>query len=123
MGNIAEFLGCGYHPSMAQIGLSPEDTGSTTGKYGIVKDNMNKYRQHLSQQEIKRIEEIVCNGMADLAYETENDVTYRPLSQWDLLAYKLYDGIPALKHHIFLSKSVSKGVKRLINHYSTSSWR
>ncbi len=121
MGRIAEFLECDYHERMAQIGLSPEDTGSTTGQYGIVKDN--KYNQHLSQKEIKRIEEIVCNSIAELDYKTENDVVYRPLSQLDLLAYKLYDGIPTLKHHIFLSKSMSKGVKRLLNHYSTSSWR
>jgi hypothetical protein len=123
MGRIAAFLGCDYHPSMAQIGLSPEDTGSTTGKYGIVKDNMKKYRRHLSPQEIKRIEEIVCNCMAALDYDMENEVAYRPLGQLDLLAYKLYDGIPTLKHHIFLSQSMSKGVKRLFKHYFTSSWR
>jgi hypothetical protein len=123
MGRMAEFLGCDYHPDMAQIGLSPEDTGSTTGQYGIVKDNMNKYRQHLSQQEIKRIEEIVCNCTVELDYQLENKVSYRPLSQWHLLAYKLYDGIPTLRHHVFLSKSVCKGVKRLFSHYSTSSWR
>ncbi|ETX00295.1 MAG: hypothetical protein ETSY1_11740 [Candidatus Entotheonella factor] len=123
MGRIAAFLGCDYHPSMAQTGLSPEDTGSTTGKYGIVKDNTNKYRQHLSQHEIKRIEEIVCHCTAELAYEMDHEVSYRPLSQVDLLACKLYDGIPTLKHHIFLSKSVSKGVKRLFKHYTMSSWR
>jgi Sulfotransferase family len=123
MGRIADFLECDYHSSMVQIGLSPEDTGSTTGKYGIVKDNTHKYHQYLSQQEIKRIEEIACNCLAELDYEMENDVTFRPLNQWELLAYKLYDGIPTLKHHIFLSKSVVKGVKRLFNHYSTSSWR
>jgi len=123
MRRIAAFLGCDYHPSMAQIGLSPEDTGSTTGKYGIVKDNMNKYRRHLSPQDIKRIEEIVCKGMAGLDYEMENSVSHRPLGGLELLTYKLYDGIPTLKHHIFLSKSVSKGAKRLWNHYTTSSWR
>ncbi len=123
MTDIAAFLGCDYHPSMAQIGLSPEDTGSTTGKYGIVKDNMNKYHKHLSAHEIKRIEEIVCHCVAELDYTMENDVAYRPLRSVDLLAYKLYDGIPTLKHHIFLSNSALKGVKRLFKHYSTSSWR
>ncbi len=123
MARISEFLGCDYHPSMAQIGLSPEDTGSTTGKYGIVKDNTNKYRQHLSPREIKRIKEIVCHGTADLDYQLENDLVYRPIGQLNLLAYKLYDGVPTLKHHIFLSESVSKGIKRLLKHYATSSWR
>jgi len=123
MGHIAEFLGCNYHPAMSQIGLSPEDTGSTTGQYGIVKDNINKYSQHLSQQEIKRIEEIVCNCTVELNYKLANRVTYRPLNQWELLVYKWYDGIPTIRHHIFLSKSVFQGVKRLLNHYSTSSWR
>ncbi len=123
MGRIAAFLECDYHPSMAQIGLSPEDTGSTTGKYGIVKDNTDKYRQHLSPREIERIEEIVCRCMVELDYKMENDVTFRPLNQVERLAYKMHDGIPTLKHHIFLSKSISKGVKRLFKHYSISSWR
>jgi hypothetical protein len=123
MGRIADFLECDYHQSMAQIGLSPEDTGSTTGKYGIVKDNVKKYRQHLSTKEIRRIEEIVCNCVAELDYPMENKVTYRPLSKWELLVYKLYDGLPTLQHHIYLSPSVFKGVKRLFNHYLKSSWR
>ena len=123
MGRIADFLECGYHPSMAQIGLSPEDTGSTTGKYGIVKNNANKYRQHLSPQEIKRIEEIVCQAAVALDYKMDNEVRHRSLSRLQLSAYKLFDGIPTLKHHIFLSASASKGVMRLWRHYLASSWR
>jgi hypothetical protein len=123
MRRIAAFLACDYQPVMSQIGLSPEDTGSTTGQYGIVKTNFNKYSQHFSQQEIKRIEEIVCNVTVGLSYQLENDVTCRPLTPWELLAYKLYDGLPTIRHHLFLSPSVCQGVKRLLQHYSTSSWR
>ena len=123
MKRIAAFLECSYHPNMAQIGLSPEDTGSTTGKYGIVKDNANKYRQHLSPREIERIEEIVCRAAVTLDYKMEHEVRHRPLNQLNQFAYKLADGLPTLRHHIFLSTSVSKGVKRLWRHYLASSWR
>jgi hypothetical protein len=123
MERIAEFLECDYQPAMSQIGLSPEDTGSTTGQYGIVKTNINKYSQHFSRQEIKRIEEIVYHPMVELSYQLEYNVTYRPLSPWTLWAYKLYDGLPTIRHHLFLSPSVCQGVKRLLQHYPTSSWR
>jgi hypothetical protein len=108
---------------MSRIGLSPEDTGSTAGQYGIVKNNIKKYRQQFSQQEIKRIEEMVCNSAVELSYQMEYNVTYRPLSPWEQWVYKLYDGWPTIRHHIFLSTSVCQGVKRLLQHYWTSSWR
>ena len=123
MKRVSAFLGCEYHPDMTQIGLSTEKRGSARGKYGIVKDNMNKYVENLSKAEIRRIEELVCNSIADLDYKVENDVRYRPLSKLELLGYKLYDGPPSFYHHIVMANSVAKGIKRFVNHYSTSSWR
>lgn len=60
------------------------------------------HRQYLSQQDMKRIAEIVDNGMAELDCEMENDVTYQLLSPFELRAYKLYDGTLTRKHHVLV---------------------
>lgn len=120
---IADFLEFEYHPNMTHSKLIPKQAQSRAGADGIIKDNMNKYSQYWSKKEIQRVEEIVCNCARELGYSIGTDVTYRPLGSLDLLAYKLYDAVPSLYHHIFGTKSVSKGVKRFLNHYLKSSWR
>jgi hypothetical protein len=123
MKSVAAFLECAYNNSMIKIGLSHEDVGETKGKYGIVKNNTQKYIAHLTQKEIRRIEEIVCKVSNILEYLVENNIKTRQLTKTQLAMYKIYDGFASINYHIQKENNLQKGLKYFINHYTKSSWR
>ncbi len=122
MRDVSAFIGCAYDPRMIELGLSPEDVGSTRGQYGIVASNTQKYLTHFSPRDLRRIEQIVCD-VAEPRYPCPRAQVARPLRRWQLSYYKLYDGVASLAYHMSKEHSVANGAKRLLRHYTQSGWR
>ena len=105
------------------LASAPEDLGDAKGHSTILTNNKNKYLTQLSSQEIKRIEEIVCDVAKSVGYRLENNVVHRSLNSLTLRILKLHDGVASLIHHIKAERDLTKGVMRLFHHYTKSSWR
>jgi hypothetical protein len=123
MREVCNFLSCLYDEKMVKISSSHEDVGDAKGRYGIVRDNTKKYLTHLSESEVKRIEEIVYSSAISLNYALDHKAVPRKLSHLHLALFKLYDGYASLKYHVSKEHKLSKGIKYYINHYAKSSWR
>lgn len=122
MTEVSAFIGCGYDPRLIELGRSPEEFGSTRGRYGIVASNTQKYLTQFSPRELRRIEQIVCE-VAEPRYPCPNAGGARPLNRWWRSYYKLYDGIASLSYHVYREHSLVNGAKRLVGHYMKSGWR
>jgi hypothetical protein len=123
MTQVASFVGVSYDDGMVDLASAPEDLGDAKGYSQIITQNRGKYRVQLSSQEIKRIEEIVCDVARTVGYQSENGVAYSPLNPLTLNMLKLYDGVASLRHHVVAEGEFTKGAKRLLHHYRRSSWR
>lgn len=100
MKEVSRFLHIEFKERTLRLDNSIENYGSTKKENKIVKDNVKKYKRQLSTQDIKRIEEIVCPVMEKMGFHMENDVSYRPLQEWELLLLKVYDYISVITFHI-----------------------
>jgi hypothetical protein len=123
MTQVSSFIGVPYDDRTVNLASAPEDLGDAKGHSKILTDNKNKYRTQLSAQEIKRIEEIVCDVAESVGYRMENNVAHRSLNPLAVGILKLYDGGASLRHHVVAEGNLTKGAKRLFYHYTRSSWR
>jgi len=121
--DVASFLGVAYDDRMVNLASAPEDLGDAKGHSRILTNNKRKYRTQLSPDEIKRIEEIVCDVAKSVGYDLENTVKSRSLHPFALGILKLHDGVASLKHHAGAEKGLRRGARRLFQHYTKSSWR
>jgi hypothetical protein len=123
MTQVASFLGLPYDAAMVNLTSAPEEVGDAKGQIQIVKDNKRKYITQLAPEEIKGIEEIVCDVARAVGYRLENNVAQTTLNPLTLGILKLYDGVASLKYHVATEGDFAQGTKRLFHHYKRSSWR
>ena len=123
MREVSSFLGVSYDDRMVNLASAPEDLGDAKGHSTILTNNKNKYLTQLSSQEIKRIEEIICDVAQSVGYRLGNDVAHRSLNPITVGILKLHDGVASLRHHVKAERDFAKGAMRLFHHYTKSSWR
>jgi Sulfotransferase family len=123
MKSVASFLAVPYDDKLVDLSSSQEDLGDAKGRSGILTGNRNKYRTQLTSQEIKRIEEMVCNIARSVDYRLETNVPLRSLNSVTLGILKVHDGVASLRHHMLAERGFTRGARRLFNHYTRSSWR
>lgn len=117
--NICDYLGCNFFNDMLKLDKPSENLGDAKNSIEIVRDNKNKYREHLSNKEIRKIEEIVCPVARELGYELENDITHRRLKPFFLSYYKLLDMFAQLNFNI-KDRGLFEGSKFTIQEYVES---
>jgi Sulfotransferase family len=123
MTQVASFLKVPYDDALVSLASPSEQVGDAKGQIQIVKDNKSKYLTHFSRQEVKRIEEIVCDVAKSAGYHLMNDVVQDNMNPFTLGVLKLYDGVASLRYHIAVEGEFTAGAKRLFHHYTKSSWR
>jgi hypothetical protein len=123
MKDVSSFLGVQYDDTMVNLASAPEDLGDAKGHSRILTDNKEKYRKQLLPEEIKRIEEVVCEVAKAVGYALDNNITPRSLHPFTVGFLKLHDGFACLNHHAVAAKGFCKGAQRLFHHYTKSSWR
>jgi hypothetical protein len=117
MRDVMSFLGCAYSPRMLELQTSQEDVGDARGRRGIVRDNTGKYRSRLLPEEVRRIEEIVCDAARTLDYAMENDVRHVPLGPLHRLALRLHDGYVSLREQVRAQGKVTLGTRMFLANY------
>lgn len=120
---VCRFLHCDYNKSMLVFKDSVENYGDTKGELTINKDNSNKFLEHFSNRQIKKIEQIVYDVMISLEYQPiTNNISSKQLRLFESRMYKFLDGIHSLKFHI-LDKGFFYGIMYFYRLHTTSSWR
>ncbi|CUH42222.1 Sulfotransferase domain protein [Ruegeria atlantica] len=95
---ISEFLEQPFDNIMMTLNVPSENLGSAKGKRQIDQCNFGKYRQALTPQRQKRIEEIVFDVIEDTPYEMEYANRHKPLSKPALVGLTVADGLKSMAH-------------------------
>ena len=101
LGKVCEFLGIAFEENMLVLEASHEQYGEAKGQTKVVHSNKNKYKEILSPEQVRHVEELVYNGAKLHNYElTNSNINARDISKLEMKKYKLLDGIGALNFHV-----------------------
>jgi hypothetical protein len=123
MAGVCSFIGVPYDERTVNLASAPEDLGDAKGHSKILAANKGKYLKQLRSQEIRRIDELVCDVAESIGYRVDHDLPHKPLNALVLGVLKLHDGVASLRHHITGEKKLIKGMQNFFYHYTRSSWR
>ena len=110
--DICRFLEIDYSNRMTYLDRSCEPLGDAKGVKAVMKNNTNKYKNELSNNEIKKIEEIVFPTMCNTIYKFEYAQTFIPMNKIKLKFYKKLD-----RWNRLLFDIKTKGLKEGWNFY------
>ena len=97
---------------MLTFSNSVENYGDAKGLYSIKKDNYNKFKHILTNQEIKKVEQITCMVMSSLKYEFVNNVSQHDLNIFEIFVFQLHDFLQNYIFHI-REKGIIYGIRYL----------
>ena len=109
MQQICEFTGCTFDEKMLTLAKPSENYGAAKGKATIVTTNKNKYKQALTHDQIRRIEEITYDTLQDANYSAEFAQHYKPIGSPQKMYYKMHDAINSAQFHI-RERGLIKGI-------------
>lgn len=106
MQSVCSFLDIKYDHNMLKIESPVENLGDARSS-SIESNNKNKFKNFLSDNQIKRVESIVKPYLQNKGYELEyNNVKYNPLNNMQKIVYKTIDFIMFITHHLFKGEGI-----------------
>ncbi|MEE2954232.1 MAG: sulfotransferase [Bacteroidota bacterium] len=110
MQKVCNYVGCTYTKSMLVFKGPIESFGDANELY-INKNNLNKFLIHLTDCQIKMIEELTLDVMSSLDYKTvHKNISIRRLNILENSIYKLLDICNILRFQI-LQKGIFRGLR------------
>ena len=96
---ICLFVGCDFEKDLSILEHATENLGAAKGHIGLITTNRNRYKENLTQKEIRTIERICCTTGHAMGYFNDPALTELKLGSGRLLLLKIYDGANALRFH------------------------
>lgn len=110
MQRVCNYIGCSYNKSMLIFKKPIENFGDAKDLY-INKNNSNKFLIHLTDRQIKMIEQLTLDVMNSLDYKTvHKNISSRRLNIIENSIYKLLDIYNVLRFNV-LQKGLYKGLR------------
>ena len=96
---ICLFVDCDFEKGLSILEHATENLGAAKGHIGLITTNRNRYKENLTQKEIRTIERICCTTGHSMGYFNEPTLRALKLSSGRLALLKMYDGVNALRFH------------------------
>ena len=119
--SICEFLDINFESGMLNLERSMENYGDAKGQKKILKGNHGKYKEQLSEKDIRTLEEITFESSTKW-YQPAYAARERKLTSGQLKWYKLKDGFNSARFHV-RDKGMMEGLSYFIKLNKVSSWR
>jgi hypothetical protein len=110
--NISDFIGVDFQELMLTLDRPSENLGDTKGELSIVAKNSNKWVDRLSSSELKEIEGIAGEAMEELGYKVQSESGNNNVSSFQMLLFRLLDGLNLFKHHIKAEGGLMRAIKQ-----------
>lgn len=115
LGNLCTFLGITFTEDMLSLSQPSEMLGNARGASNIVGDNLNRWRQQLSEREVQSIESIAGTLMLDLGYVPMFKPGDRNLTRLEDVVARAADAFHLLRFTIRDEGGVMRGLQHLWN--------
>ena len=97
---ICDFFDIKYESKMSVLSTEVENLGSAKGSTEIVVNNKNKYFKSLSENQIRKIEEITFEAIKDADYTINFASFSKRISFYQKWLFKFSDGLNSLLFHV-----------------------
>lgn len=112
---LCDFLGIDFSEDMLKLARSSELLGDARGALSIVQDNLDKWRQQLTERELSAIESVAGKFMVELGYSPAIAHGDRNLTIVEGLHARTADAFNLLQFTMREEGGLVKGIKHLWN--------
>jgi hypothetical protein len=110
---VCQFIGIAFAEEMLTLQQPSEMIGNARGVSSIVRDNVNRWRQGLSEPEIRSIESIAGTLMSELGYVPAFTFGDRNLTWYEMMSARVMDAINIVRYAVHEEGSVIDGISHL----------
>jgi hypothetical protein len=100
LSRLCQFIGVPFSESMLSLAQPSESLGNARGASHIVQNNFSRWRNQLSEQDVRSIESVAGALMVELGYLPKFAPGDRDLSQFEELVTRLADSVGLLRYSI-----------------------
>jgi len=107
--SVCKYIDIEYSKEMSNLRKPSEYFGDAKNTKQIVQNNSNKYFSSISQEKIKRIEEICFLSLKYTGYKINYAQKTNPISKTNILFLRLYDFYKYILHILFKEWNIING--------------
>lgn len=118
---VCDYLSVRFEEEMLTLDSPSEEYGDASGTSEIVQGNTGKFRFGLTDDEVRRLEEIAWHGLRAYGYDVTQATAAEPITAEERIWGRIFDVCQVVQFHL-AEKGVVEGSRYLVSLVKLDTW-